>query len=131
MAVFGGPKIEREGMVTKFDVSNDKSFRGQPTTNFVPMNSASRYNNPGFSGTVVNTGQTFKGAPIWEVTFVAQDSTFIPRLGSTEGFGFFHSMGTNLLVNTPYMASIYFKTDFPLQNSGSRGFNNTYSNIPG
>jgi hypothetical protein len=29
------------------------------------------------------------------------------------------------------MASIYFKTDFPLQNSGSRGFNNTYSNIPG
>ena len=118
-------------MVTKFDVSNDKSFRGQPTTNFVPINSAGRQNNPSFSGTVVNTGQTFKGAPIWEVTFVAQNSTFIPRLGSTEGFGFFHSMGTSLLVNTPYMASIYFKTDFPLQNSGSRGFNNTYSNIPG
>ena len=99
--------------------------------NFVPMNSSGRYNNPSFSGTIVNTGQTFKGAPIWEATFIAQNSSFISRLGSTEGFGFLHSMGTSLLANTPYMASIYFKTDFPLQNSASRGFNNTYSNISG
>jgi hypothetical protein len=64
MAVFGGPKIETEGIVTKFDVANNRSFKGEPMVNFVPMNSSGRYNNPSFSGTIVNTGQTFKGAPI-------------------------------------------------------------------
>lgn len=131
MAIFSGPKIELDGLVTKFDVANSKSFQGTPTTNFAPMNSAFRYNNPGFSGTIVNTGETFKGAPIWEATFIPQSSGFISRLGSTEGFGFRHLMGTSLIADTPYMASIYFKTDFPLLANAASGFSNIYSNISG
>jgi hypothetical protein len=35
MATEGGPKIERDGLVIKLDAANDKSFRGEPTTNVV------------------------------------------------------------------------------------------------
>jgi hypothetical protein len=40
-------------------------------------------------------------------------------------------MGTSLIVNNRYMASIYFRQISPLQNSPTLGFSNTYSNIPG
>jgi hypothetical protein len=131
--IAGGPNIVRDDIVLWLDGADNQSFRGEPTTNTVvfPGASAGRYNNPGFSGTIVNTGQTFMGSPIWEVTFIPQDSARIPRLGSTEGFGFLHGMGTRLFPNTQYMSSIYVKSEYPLQNSTSQGFNNTYSNIPG
>jgi hypothetical protein len=132
MSAYSGPEISNDGLVFAYDMGNSqKSWIGRPTTNFVnaittPIN---RYNNPGFSGSVFNTGETFKGMPIWETVFIPQDSTFIPRLASTEGFGAFHAMGTSLTVNTRYMASIYFRLISPLQVSGTQGFNNTYSNI--
>jgi len=134
MAVTGGPDISTDNLQLYFDMENRlKSWRGKPTTNFVNAltTAISRYNNPGFSGTVVNTGDTFRGFPIYETTFIPQDSSFIPRLASTEGFGALHSMGTPLSANTRYMASIYFKLISPLQSSVSQGFGHTYSNIPG
>lgn len=133
MATSGGPNIIKDGLILNLDGSNIKSFRGEPTTNTINYTGISpiRYNNTGFNGTLINTGQTYKGSPIWEVTFIAQNSTLLPRLGSTDGFGFFHSMGTSLLPNTNYMASVYFKTNHRLQNSASQGFDNTYSNISG
>jgi len=133
MGTTGGAKIPREGLVLHYDASTERSFRGDPTTNTVPFPTAgaSRYNNPGFSGAITDTGRTYKGSRIWEVTFIPQNESFISRLGSTEGFGFLHSMGISLLGNTIYTASVYFKTDFPLQNTTSQGFANTYSNISG
>jgi hypothetical protein len=132
MALNHSPQTVTNGLVFYYDMGNpQKSWIGRPTTNFVNAASVSinRYNNPGFSGSVFNTGETFKGMPVWETVFTPQDSTFIPRLASTEGFGAFHAMGTSLTVNTRYMASIYFRLISPLQVSGTQGFNNTYSNI--
>ena len=133
MASESGPFIVKDGLVMSLDAGNERSFRGEPTTNTVtyPNTGANRYNNPGFSGGIVNTGQTFLGSPVWEVTFIPQDTGRIPRLASTEGFGFFHGFGTRLFPNTNYMASVYFRTDYPLQNSASQGFSHGYSNIPG
>jgi hypothetical protein len=133
MATSGGPNLVKSGLVLSYDAANIKSFRGDPTTNTISFSSpgVARYNNPSFSGAITNTGLTYKGSPIWEVTFIPQNETFIPRLGSTEGFGFLHSMGTSLLGNTPYIASVYFKTDFPLVSTNTQGFSHGYSNISG
>jgi hypothetical protein len=121
-------------LVFYYDINNrKKSWIGKPTTNTVNALTAGigRYNNPGFSGGVVNTGQTFNGFPIYKTTFIAQDSSYISRLASGEGFGAYHGMGIALQANTRYMASIYFKSNYPLQNSASQGFSNGYSNIGG
>jgi hypothetical protein len=134
MSVFGGPKILNDELIFSYDMgSSKKSWIGRPTTNVINAATAalSRYNNPGFSGTATNTGLTYKGMPIYELTFIPQDSTFIPRLASTEGFGCFHTMGIALQANTRYMASIYVRSDHPLQVSATQGYNNTYSNISG
>jgi hypothetical protein len=133
MSSIGGPNLIKDGLVLNLDSANSKSFRGEQTTNTINYTSVSpaRYNNPGFSGTIIDTGNKFLDSPIWEATFIPQDSTFIPRLGSTEGFGFFHSMGIPLLADTDYMGSVYFKTTYPLPNTSTQGFINTYSNITG
>lgn len=133
MASKGGPDVKTGGLVLSFDAASEKSFKGEPAVNTVPYpnTGVSRYNNTGFSGTVTDTGLTYKGSPIWEATFIPQSSSFIARLGSTEGFGLYHGMGTSLLGNTPYIASIYFRTDFPLAQTATQGFENTYSNISG
>jgi hypothetical protein len=123
-----------KNLVFAYDMGNTlKSWKGKPTTNTINAltTSISRYNNPGFSGSVFNTGQTFKGMPIFETVFIPQNSTFIPRLASTEGFGALHGMGISLLADTRYMASIYVKPLSSLQNSASQGFSNGYSNISG
>lgn len=134
MSLSLSPKVVTDGLVFYYDINNSKkSWIGRPTTNTVNAltTGIGRYNNPGFSGTVVNTGQTYRGCPIYKTTFIPQDSTYISRLGSTEGFGAFHSMGIALQANTRYMASILFKSNYPLQNSASQGFSNGYSNISG
>jgi hypothetical protein len=134
MGSFAGPEIVTDGLVFAYDMGNpDKSWIGQPTINTVNAISTAilTYNNPGFSGTSTNTGLTYRGMPIYELTFIPQDASFIPRLASGEGFGAFHPMGTSLAANTRYMASIYMRSDHPLQSSASQGFNNTYSNISG
>jgi hypothetical protein len=99
------------------------------------INSASlgqaRYNNPGFSGGIYNTGQTYLGSVIWRTDFIPQNASYIPRLGSTEGFGFYHNMGIALSASTYYLASIYVSSSYPLQSSSTEGYNNTYSNIGG
>lgn len=134
MSLNHSPRIVTDGMVFYYDMGNmKKSWIGRPTTNSINAvtSAISRYNNPGFSGAVTNTGLTYKGCPIYELTFIAQDSTFISRLASTEGFGALHTMGIPLLPGTTYLASIYFRTEHPLQNSVSQGFSNGYSNITG
>jgi hypothetical protein len=134
MAVFSGPEIVNNGLVFHYDMGNiKKSWIGRPTTNTINTTTTAinRYNNPGFSGTVSNTGLTYRGAPIYELTFIPQDSSFISRLAGTEGFGALHSMGIPLQADTRYMASIYVRSDHPLQVSATEGFNNGYSNIPG
>jgi hypothetical protein len=134
MAVFSGTNIVNDGLVFHYDMDNSKkSWIGRPTTNTINTTTApiNRYNNPGFSGNVTNTGLTYRGAPIYELTFIPQNSSFISRLASTEGFGAFHSMGIPLQADTRYMASIYVRSDHPLQNSANEGFSNGYSNIPG
>jgi len=134
MSVASGPEINNDGLVFAYDMGNpQKSWIGRPTTNSVNAATTvlNRYNNPGFSGTVTNTGQTYKGMPIYELTFVPQDSTFISRLSSGEGFGCTYGMGIPLQANTRYMASIYVRSEHPLQVSASEGYNNTYSNIGG
>jgi hypothetical protein len=134
MSVYSGPEIANDGLVFAYDMGNtEKSWKGRPTTNSINAATAGlgRYNNPGFSGTVTNTGQTYKGMPIYELTFIPQDSSFISRLASGEGFGCVHTMGIALQANTRYMASIYVKSDHPLQASASQGFSNGYSNISG
>jgi Concanavalin A-like lectin/glucanases superfamily len=133
MSLQHSPKIVTDGLAFYYDMSNTKkSWIGRPITNSISSSSViSRYNNPGFSGTSTNTGLTYKGAPIYELTFIAQDSSYISRLASTEGFGATHTMGLSLQANTRYMSSIYMRSDHPLQVSGTQGFNNTYSNISG
>jgi hypothetical protein len=100
------------------------------TINAVALN-ANRYNNPGFAGGIFNTGQTYSGSIIWRTDFIPQSASFIPRLGSTEGFGFFHAMGTFLTASNYYLASIFVSSSYPLQVSSTEGYNNTYSNIGG
>ena len=92
---------------------------------------ANRYNNPGFAGGIFNTGQTYSGSIIWRTDFIPQSASFIPRLGSTEGFGFFHAMGTFLTASNYYLASIFVSSSYPLQVSSNEGYINTYSNIGG
>jgi hypothetical protein len=128
MGLTHNPKIVTNGLVFSYDVRNTKkSWIGRPTTNLLSATTVgiNRYNNPGFSGSNINTGQTYKGMPIYELTFIPQDSSFISRLGSGEGFGATHS-SIPLLANTRYMSSIYFKSDHPITS-----FNHTYSNISG
>jgi hypothetical protein len=133
MSVFGGPKVTTDSLSLALDPFSNKSFPGEPTNNYLNAATASisRYNNPGFSGTAENTGQTFQGCPIWRLTFIPQTSDRIARLGSTEGFGALHSMGLSLLADTDYLYSIYFKTQYPLASNSTEGFSNTYSNISG
>jgi hypothetical protein len=134
MGVQYNPKIVTNGLVLAYDMGNkNKSWIGRPTTNSVDALSQQilRYNNPGFSGNSVDTGLKYRGMPIYELTFIPQDSTYVSRLGSGEGFGGYHTFGTSLLANTNYMASVYFKSDFPLLAAANEGFNNTYSNISG
>lgn len=134
MSLGHSPKVITDGLVFYYDINNKKkSWIGRPTTNTINAltSGISRYNNPGFSGGEVNTGLTYKGCPIYELTFTPQDSSYIPRLASGEGFGAYHTFGSPLSANTYYLASIYFKTEHPLENSVSQGFNNGYSNIGG
>lgn len=55
MGVSGGPNIVDNGLVLTLDVANDKSFRGEPTTNIL-----STYVNPTFeNGTKTSDGWAF------------------------------------------------------------------------
>jgi hypothetical protein len=92
---------------------------------------ASRYNNPGFAGGIFIDPQTYSGSTVWRTDFIPQSASFIPRLGSTEGFGFFHGMGTSLTASNFYISSIYVSSSYPLQVSSTEGYSNTYSNISG
>jgi hypothetical protein len=133
MALSHSPKVTTDGLVFYYDMNNSKkSWIGRPTTNHIASSSViERYNNTGFSGARTNTGLTYKGAPIYELTFIPQDASYISKLGSTEGFGAFHTMGIPLQGNTTYMASIYMRSDHPLQAVSTEGFSNGYSNIGG
>lgn len=44
MAVNGGPKIPKDGLVLSLDAANSKSFRGEPATNILPVTSDNIYN---------------------------------------------------------------------------------------
>jgi len=92
---------------------------------------ANRYNNPGFAGGIFTEPWTYLGSPVWRTDFIAQSASFIPRLASTEGFGFYHAFGTFLTASNYYIASVYVSSSYPLQSSSTEGFNNTYSNISG
>jgi hypothetical protein len=92
---------------------------------------ANRYNNPGFAGGLFIDPQTYSGSTVWRTDFIPQSASFIPRLGSTEGFGFFHAMGRPLTASNFYLASIFVSSSYPLQVSSTEGYNNTYSNISG
>jgi len=92
---------------------------------------ASRYNNPGFAGGIFIDPQTYSGSTVWRTDFIPQSASFIPRLASTEGFGFFHAMGTSLTASNFYISSIYVSSSYPLQVSSTEGYSNTYSNISG
>jgi hypothetical protein len=79
MSTHSGPDISNDGLVFAYDMGNpQKSWIGRPTTNSVNAATTvlSRYNNPGFSGTVTNNGQTYKGMTIYELTFIPQNDTF-------------------------------------------------------
>ena len=134
MSTIGGPNIVKNCLSLYLDTASERSFRGEPTINVVPYpaTGAGRYNNPGFNGTITCTGQgTFLGSPVYLTTFIPQATACVGRLCSTEGFGFLHSMGCRLLPNTPYIASVYFCTNYPLVSTASCGFSNDYSNISG
>jgi hypothetical protein len=130
MSISSGPKVINNSLLLDLDANNFKQAGSTTITNIInPFTvNYSAYNNPGFTTTVTRTNQLFKGAPVHRITFSPQDAARIPRLGSTEGFGHFHGMQTSLLPNTPYMASVYFRTNYPLNTST---FSNTYSNIGG
>lgn len=133
MSISSGPKVIKDSILVDLDAANFKSTSSTSITNTIdPFNAGySVYNNPGFSTTITKTNQFFKNAPVYKVTYTPQDSSYISRLASGEGFGFYHVFGTSLLPDTYYMSSIYFKTKYRLENSSSEGFNNTYSNISG
>lgn len=134
MGLAHSPSIVTSNLIFCSDSANiQKSWQGRPTTNSINASTAIiyRYNNPSVSGNAVNTGTTYKGMPIYELTYVPQDASYISRLASTEGFGASHTMTIPLQANTNYLASIYFKSDFPLQASASEGFDHGYSNIAG
>jgi len=136
MATFGGSNPLIDNLVLYYDTSNvEKSFLGQPSTNTIPITTviggAGVYNNPGFTTTIATTGEFYKGSPVYRVTFRGTTANLVSRLSSTDGFGFFHNMGTNISASTRYIASIYFKTSEALDQSSTQGFINTYSNISG
>lgn len=133
MSISSGPKVIKDSILVDLDAANFKSTSSTSITNTIdPFNAGyAVYNNPGFSTTITKTSEFFKGAPVYKVTYTPQNSTFISRLASGEGFGLYHVFGTSLLPDTYYMSSIYFKTKYRLENSSSEGFNNTYSNISG
>lgn len=133
MATFYNSRAVTDGLILSLDAANRKSFSGEPATNIINYSSvgAERYNNPGFSGNIITTNMTFKGAPVYQATFVPQTDALVNTLGAGDGFGLWHSMGANLSASTHYIASVYFRTDHPLINDGAQGFNNTYSNISG
>jgi hypothetical protein len=133
MSISSGPKVIKDSILVDLDAANFKSTPSTAITNTInpfTINYAV-YNNPGFSTTIARTNETFKGAPVYKVTYSPQNSTFISRLSSGEGFGLYHGFGISFLPDTPYMSSIYFKTKYTLENSSTEGFNNTYSNISG
>ena len=133
MATFYNARAITDGLILALDAANPKSFRGEPTTNTINYASvgAARYNNSGFNGTITTTNLTFKGAPVYEATFIPQTSALVSSLASGDGFGFLHNMGTNISASTYYIASVYFRTDHPLASNAAEGFSNTYSNISG
>jgi hypothetical protein len=131
MSISSGPKvINDDSLILNLDAANFKNTDSTTITNIInPFTvNYSAYNNPGFVTTVTRTNELFKGVPVHRITFSPQDAARIPRLGSTEGFGHFHGMQTSLFPNTPYIASVYFKTNYPVNTST---FSNTYSNIGG
>ena len=126
------PAAVVDSLVANIDLGLPDSFLGQPGTNTVSVGTTLLpYNNPGFVATYTNTGQTFRGAPIWRITHQPNTTDRVSRITATDGFGCYHSMGVSLLANTYYMSSIYFKSPEELQFSSTLGFNNTYSNIGG
>jgi hypothetical protein len=136
MATFGGSNPLIDNLVFYYDTNNlEKSFLGQPATNTIPITTviggATVYNNPGFTTTISTTGEFYKGSPVYRVTFRGTTANLVSRLSSTDGFGFYHNMGTNISASTRYIASIYFKTSEALDQSSTQGFINTYSNISG
>lgn len=133
MSISYSPNFIIDGLKLHYDAANLKSFKGVPTTNTVSYAAvgAQRYNNPGFAGSITQTEQTFLGSPVWEVIFRPQDVGRITRLGSSEGFGFYHGMGIRLFPDTRYMASVYFRTEYPLASTSTQGFVHSYSNIAG
>ncbi len=55
MSAIGGPNIVEDGLVVALDAANEKSFRGEPTTNIL-----SSYVNPTFeNGTKTSDGWAF------------------------------------------------------------------------
>ena len=136
MAIFGGSNTYLENLVFYYDTGNtEKSFLGEPVTNTIPItttiNNANPYNNPGFTTTITTTGEFYKGSPVYRVTFRGTTAALVSRLSSTDGFGFYHGMGIALSASVRYLASVYFKTSYPLDQSSTQGFINTYSNISG
>jgi hypothetical protein len=133
MSVSRGPSVVKNGLILYLDAANEKSFRGESTTNTVqfPGAGATRYNNPGFSGTITNTGETFMGSPIWEVTFTPQDAGRVTRLGSSEVLVFIIQWVLNFFQIQSIWHLFILETDYPLVSTPSQGFSNTYSNISG
>lgn len=128
MSISSGPKIKNTSLLLNLDAANLKNTQDVIVTNTIKeSDSINPYNNPGFIATSTKTKFLFKGAPVYKITFSPQDAAKAIRLGSSEGFGAYHNLGTALYPNKKYMSSIYFKTNRVLKN----GFSNTYSNIGG
>ena len=129
-----GPNTVEDGLIFAYDLADTKnSFKGEPVSNFIPSSvGLGRYNNPGFAGENINTGELhFKHkTPIWKLTHIAQDEGRVPRLSSGEGYGCHHTMNTRLEAGQAYLASISFKPD-PNSPVRFNHFNHGYSNIGG
>jgi hypothetical protein len=125
-----GPKKVRDSLVLNLDAANFKETPSISIANTINPFTVNYtvYNNPGFVVTSTKTNEVFRGAPVYRITYSPQGVSMVPRLGSTEGFGFYHGMGVNLLPNTPYMSSVYFRTNYPVNTAT---WSNTYSNIGG
>lgn len=132
MAFIRNPFIIRDGLVFAFDLNDkDTCYKGRPTTNVIHNTGLANYNNvPGDVTTnLVQTTDTYRGAPIWKQTITPTTATGVSYLknANNPGIGVYHGGGGGL-ANIYTGHAIFYK---PTSLMNATPIYLHYSNIPG
>lgn len=132
MALSHSPSLVTSGLTFYYDVNNlKKSFKGVPTTNVSAGIGLNIYNNvpSDVSATLVQTSETYDGAPVWKLTLTPITATGVGYLtnGNNPGIGVYTSNGGGS-ANIYTGHAMYYK---PTVTMHSTPLFTNYSNIPG